>query len=64
MGGFGSQAFMGCDHERPDAPRPAVMVFLPDEVVDNTALFEAILQETEVAAHIDHLNVMGVIGLA
>lgn len=65
MGGFGSQAFLGCDHgSGGDGPRPAVMVFLPDEIVEDRDLFEAILQETEVAAHIDHQNVMGVIGLA
>jgi eukaryotic-like serine/threonine-protein kinase len=64
MGGFGSQAFLGCDHHHKDSPRPAVMVFLPEEVIDDRDLFEAILQETEVAAHIDHQNVMSVIGLA
>lgn len=40
------------------------MVFLPDTVVADANLFESILQETEVAAHIDHPNVMSVIGLA
>lgn len=64
MGGFGSQAFLGCDHKDGNNPRPAVMVFLPEEVVEDRDLFEAILQETEVAAHIDHQNVMSVIGLA
>ncbi|MFZ9888135.1 MAG: protein kinase domain-containing protein [Myxococcota bacterium] len=64
MGGFGSQAFLGCDHATPTSPRPAVMVFLPDAIVGDASLFESILQETEIAAHIDHPNVMSVIGLA
>lgn len=63
MGGFGSQAFLGCEHTQ-DGRRPVVMVFLPDEVVEKADVFEQILAETEVAAHIDHVNVISVVGLA
>ncbi|MFH1807174.1 MAG: serine/threonine-protein kinase [Pseudomonadota bacterium] len=64
MGGQGSQAFLG-QEVGPQGPiRPVVMVFLPDEVVDNRELFERILEETKVAVRIDHRNVIGLHGLA
>ena len=63
MGGFGSQAFLGCEHTE-EGQQPAVFVFLPDEIVDKPEVFEQLLQETEVAAQIDHINVMSVFGLA
>ena len=64
MGGFNSQAFMGCEELKDGSRRAAVMVFLPDEVVDKPEVFEQLLAETEVAARIDHPNVMSVFGLA
>lgn len=63
MGGFGSQAFLGCVHA--DALiKPAVMVFLPDEIVDNPDLFRRVWSETELGCQIDHVNVIGVMGVA
>ncbi len=67
MGGFGSQAFLGCVHGRgPHGPvlHPAVFVFLPDEVVDSPDLFRKVWAETEFAGGIDHVNVIGVMGIA
>jgi serine/threonine-protein kinase len=64
MGGFNSQAFLGCEELADGSRRSAVMVFLPDEVVDKPDIFEQLLAETEVAARIDHKNVMSVFGLA
>jgi hypothetical protein len=63
MGGFGSQAFLGCVH-REDGIKPAVMVFLPDEIVDNAELFRRVWSETELGTFIDHVNVIGVMGVA
>lgn len=63
MGGFGSQAFLGCVH-RDDGIKPAVMVFLPDEIVDNPDLFRRVWSETELGTFIDHVNVIGVMGVA
>ncbi|MBI1945494.1 MAG: protein kinase [Deltaproteobacteria bacterium] len=64
MGGFGSQAFLGCLHAEDGTLKPAVMVFLPDEIVDNPDLFRRVWQETELGTTIDHVNVIGVMGLA
>jgi len=63
MGGYGSQAFLG-QEVGPDGPvRPVVMVFLPDEVVEDADTFEKILAETKVAVRLDHKNVISVHGL-
>jgi serine/threonine-protein kinase len=67
MGGFGSQAFLGAVHARgPHGPvlKPAVFVFIPDEVVESPGLFSKVWAETEFAGEIDHVNVIGVMGLA
>lgn len=64
MGGFGSQAFLGCLHAEDGTIKPAVMVFLPDEIVDNSDLFRRVWQDTELGTTIDHVNVIGVMGLA
>jgi eukaryotic-like serine/threonine-protein kinase len=63
MGGFGSQAFLGCVHDD-DALKPAVFVFLPDEIVDDRTAFAKVWQETQLGNEIDHINVIGVMGLA
>src|SRR5688572_18207468 len=63
MGGFGSQAFLGCVHDH-DGIRPAVMVFLSDEIVENGDLFRRVWAETELGSQIDHVNVIAVMGLA
>jgi serine/threonine-protein kinase len=62
MGGFGSQAFLGCVHA--DVVKAAVMVFLPDEIVDDADLFRRVWAETELGCQIEHVNVIGVMGLA
>lgn len=64
MGGAGSQAFLGQEVGPKGPVRPVVMVFLPDEVVENQELFEQILAETKVAVQIDHPNVISLHGLA
>ncbi|OGQ21678.1 MAG: hypothetical protein A2138_13430 [Deltaproteobacteria bacterium RBG_16_71_12] len=64
MGGFGSQAFLGCLHAEDGTLKAAVMVFLPDDIVDNPDLFRRVWQETELGTTIDHVNVIGVMGLA
>ena len=64
MGGFGSQAFLGCLHAEDGTIKPAVMVFLPDEIVESPDLFRRVWQETEAGTTIDHVNVIGVMGLA
>jgi serine/threonine protein kinase len=64
MGGFGSQAFLGCLHAEDGTLKPAVMVFLPDEIVDNPDLFRRVWQDTVLGTTIDHVNVIGVMGLA
>ncbi len=67
MGGFGSQAFLGCVHARgPAGPqlKPAVFVFVPDEIIENKAMFQKVWAETELAGEIDHVNVIGVMGVA
>lgn len=67
MGGFGSQAFLGVVHARgPHGPimKPAVFVFLPDEVVESPEQFAKVWAETEFAGGIDHVNVIGVMGIA
>ncbi len=67
MGGFGSQAFLGCVHDVNMAGpqlKPAVFVFIPDEVVEDPERFKKLWAETEFAGGIDHVNVIGVMGLA
>ncbi len=64
MGGFGSQAFLGCLHGSDGLIRPAVMVFLSDDIVDNPDVLKRVWQETELGTQIDHKNVIGVMGLA
>ena len=67
MGGFGSQAFLGCVHAiGPAGPilKPAVFVFVPDDLVANQEAFRKIWTETELAGEIDHVNVIAVMGLA
>ena len=64
MGGFGSQAFMGCLHLDEGSIRPCVMVFLPDDIVESPDLFARVWAETEMGAEIDHVNVIGVMGVA
>lgn len=64
MGGFGSQAFLGCLHAGDGLIKPAVMVFLPDEIVENTDLFRKVWVETELGTQIDHVNVIGLMGIA
>jgi serine/threonine-protein kinase len=64
MGGFGSQAFLGCLHAGDGLIKPAVMVFLADEIVDSPELFKRVWTETELGTQIDHVNVIGVMGLA
>lgn len=67
MGGFGSQAFLGCVHDVGVAGplmKPAVFVFVPDDVVEDPDRFKKLWQETEFAGEIDHVNVIGVMGLA
>src|SRR5689334_18264470 len=63
MGGFGSQAFLGCLHAD-GLVKPAVMVFLPDDIVDSPDLFKRVWGETELGSQIDHVNVIGVMGVA
>ncbi len=65
MGGYGSQAFLGCVHvENGGGIKPIVMVFLPEEIVDDPELLRRVFAETEIAARIDHVNVIGVVGIA
>jgi serine/threonine protein kinase len=65
MGGKGSSAFLGCVQDDGGGQvRPVVMVFLPQDVVENTDLLSQISAETEVASNIDHVNVIGVFGVA
>lgn len=67
MGGFGSQAFLGVVHDRGVAGpllRPAVFVFIPDEIVNDRESFTKLWTETERAAEVDHVNVIGVMGIA
>jgi serine/threonine protein kinase len=67
MGGFGSQAFLGCVHDVNMAGpqlKPAVFVFVPDDVVEDPERFKKLWAETEFANGIDHVNVIGVMGLA
>ena len=67
MGGFGSQAFLGCVHDTGmvgPVLKPAVFVFIPDEIVADPEAFRRLWQETEMAGEIDHVNVIGVMGVA
>jgi len=67
MGGFGSQAFLGCVHDTGmvgPVLKPAVFVFIPDEIVEDADAFRRLWQETEMAGEIDHVNVIGVMGVA
>lgn len=64
MGGFGSQACLGCLHTGDGAVTPAVMVFLPEEIVADPDLFRRVWTETRVGTQIDHVNVIAVMGLA
>jgi serine/threonine-protein kinase len=67
MGGFGSQAFLGCVHDLGMAGpvlKPAVFVFIPDEIIADPQGFKKLWDETEKAGEIDHVNVIGVMGVA
>ena len=67
MGGFGSQAFLGCVHDQGmvgPVLKPAVFVFIPDEIVADAAAFRSLWLDTERAGEIDHVNVIGVMGVA
>ncbi|MEW5848718.1 MAG: PEGA domain-containing protein [Myxococcota bacterium] len=63
LGGGGSQAFLGTFTDTGGAVRPVVMVFIPDEVADKKELLDQIVAETQLAVHIDHVNVLAVVGL-
>ena len=69
MGGKGSQAFLGCvkddrPRSRSGQVRPVVMVFLPEPLVKDAELLAQVIEETRVASEIDHVNVIGVWGVA
>jgi eukaryotic-like serine/threonine-protein kinase len=67
MGGFGSQAFLGAVHDQGPAGlvlKPAVFVFIPDEILQDPDSFKKLWAETERAGEIDHVNVIGVMGVA
>jgi len=65
MGGKGSSAFLGCVQDDGGGQvRPVVMVFLPQDVVEDDDLLSQITAETDVASNIDHVNVIGVFGVA
>jgi hypothetical protein len=67
MGGFGSQAFLGAVHDQGPAGlvlKPAVFVFIPDEILQDPDSFKKLWAETERAGDIDHVNVIGVMGVA
>ena len=67
MGGFGSQAFLGAVHDQGPAGlvlKPAVFVFIPDEILQDPESFKKLWAETERAGDIDHVNVIGVMGVA
>ena len=64
MGGFGSQAFLACVHQDDGTIKPTVLVFLPEEAVENPDILGRVFAETEIASRIDHVNVIGVFGLA
>lgn len=67
MGGFGSQAFLGAVHGTGvtgPVLKPAVFVFIPDEILQDKDAFKKLWQETERAGEIDHVNVIGVMGVA
>jgi serine/threonine-protein kinase len=67
MGGFGSQAFLGAVHDQGPTGlllKPAVFVFIPDEILKDPDSFKKLWAETERASEIDHVNVIGVMGVA
>jgi serine/threonine protein kinase len=70
MGGKGSRAFLGVVQDdkavgaRRGQQRPVVMVFMPDGIVNDPDLLQHVEEETKVASEIDHINVIGVWGVA
>ncbi len=68
MGGKSSQAFLGCvqddEGDVHGQVRPVVMVFMPEELAANEDLMAQVSAETKVASRIDHVNVIGVWGVA
>ncbi|MFC1654340.1 protein kinase [Myxococcota bacterium] len=63
MGGYGSKAFLGQELSPSGRLRPAVLIFLAEELVEDQELFERICQETKVAVRLDHLNIITILGL-
>jgi len=63
MGGYGSKAFLGQELSPSGRLRPAVIIFLAEELVEDAALFERIQQETKVAVRLDHINIITILGL-
>ena len=63
MGGYGSKAFLGQELSPSGRLRPAVLIFLADELIEDNELFERICLETNVAVRLDHLNIITILGL-
>ena len=63
MGGYGSKAFLGQELSPSGRLRPAVLIFLAEELVENAELFGRIQQETKVAVKLDHINIITILGL-
>jgi len=63
MGGYGSKAFLGQELSPSGRLRPAVLIFLSEELVEDAELFGRIQQETKVAVRLDHINIITILGL-
>jgi eukaryotic-like serine/threonine-protein kinase len=61
LSGAGSRAFLGIER-RAEGPRAVVLVWVPDDVVQDAKRLARLRRETEQAARLDHPNIIHVYG--
>ncbi len=64
LAGDGSRAFLGLEIEEDGQIRPVVLVWVPEEVANDAKALARLHKDTEVAAKLNHPNLIRVFGLA
>ncbi|HYR56639.1 MAG TPA: serine/threonine-protein kinase [Myxococcaceae bacterium] len=63
LAGDGSRAFLGLEIEEDGQARPVVLVWVPEEVANDAKALARLHKDTEVAAKLNHPNLIRVFGL-
>jgi len=64
LAGDGSRAFLGLEIDDAGPIRPVVLVWVPEEVAKDAKALDRLRKDTEIAATLDHPNLIRVFGLA